>query len=1294
MENSDCVAMYATEDLRKKVLVETQKVFRRFKLFRKLLVTLMLLVIPVLAGAFPSDTGKPVKVITDADIVPLNYWSNDTVWNIQGLCYVEDGEVLIIEGGTIIKGDEGQAENATALIVARGGKIYAEGGPCEPIIFTSIVDMVDDPDDLDLDNFADCRGRWGGVILLGRALVNSSTPLDNGIEGIPAGDLRARFGGVDDDDNSGVLRYISIRHGGSIIGAANEINGLTMGGVGRGTVISHIEVAYNLDDGFEWFGGSVNGDHLVSTFNDDDAFDYDNGWRGCVQFAFSIMDSTIGDRGGEHDGGTSPEDGEPFATPLFSNVTYLGRGAAGTGARQTFFIADNAGGAYFNSIFGSQSGVGITVEQTGSQPTDCRDRLVQGQLLFDNNVWWDYGAGNTPNQICAGVAAVEAALFTSGLNIAADPALVSVTRHRTNTLDPRPTNLGGIGWAGWVDPINPANGFNPPPAATDSAGNPYANAINVDWNPICSVNYAGAFDPNEPNLWIHEWTSLDYYDFLTNNGATDYCGCPTDTIWDGSDKPVMVVDTGSLAQDTMYWGQENVWQLAGRLYVDSGQVLIIGPGTIVKGTEGLPAEEAAVLIVARFGKVYMNGVQCCPIIFTAENDKVADPDDLDFGTLADVSGRWGGVILLGRAMVNTSTPFDNGIEGIPASENRARFGGSDDNDNSGVMNYVSIRHGGTVIGAANEINGLTMGGVGRGTVISHIEVYYNLDDGFEWFGGCVNADHLVASMCEDDSFDYDTGYRGCNQFLFTVQAATHGDRGGEHDGGTSPEDGSPFATPLFSNATYIGRGAGAAGSQQCFFIADNAGGAYFNSIFYDHAGVGVTVEQTGSQPTDCRDRLVQGQLLFDNNLWYSFKAGNTALAICNGVAAVEAALFTSGLNFAQNPGIQINTRARFGTGIDPRPRNLGATSWAGWEDPLDPANGFNPPPAATDSAGNPYPGAIDVVWSALDSVPYPGAFDPNVNLDESWIYGWSATWCDEYLSELIPQCCVGLRGDLNGDGTDANILDLTFAVDRIFRGGPPAACPAEGDVNADGTTTNILDLTFLVDRIFRGGPAPASCAAKIAVGGSEPRNLGEIAATVGNGRTVITLDIPEDINAIQIELIGTGLESEAVSKVSSEVEMLTMADGRNLRVGLVDLQGLETIKKGLQTLVELNGEYRIESVLASDLNHRGVVPAVNQAAKETTLPAAYELAQNYPNPFNPTTEISFSLPENAKVNLEIYNVLGQCVKTLVNRSMEAGVHTVTWDGRDTDGSSVASGVYMYRLQSEKFSQSRKMLLVR
>jgi hypothetical protein len=200
--------------------------------------------------------------------------------------------VLTIQPGTVIKGEAGTGANATALLVARGGKIIAEGTPQLPIIFTSIADEIT-PDMVSQGNFQSpnldptVNGLWGGVIVLGNAKI-SPKPDATGevssvqIEGIPTSDPNGLYGGNDDTDNSGILKYVSIRHGGTNIGSGNEINGLTLGGVGTGTVIENIEVVSNQDDGVEWFGGSVNTTNLVVWNVGDDAVDTDQSWGGTL----------------------------------------------------------------------------------------------------------------------------------------------------------------------------------------------------------------------------------------------------------------------------------------------------------------------------------------------------------------------------------------------------------------------------------------------------------------------------------------------------------------------------------------------------------------------------------------------------------------------------------------------------------------------------------------------------------------------------------------------------------------------------------------------------------------------------------------------------------------------------------------------------------------------------------------------------------------------------------------------------------------------------------------------------
>ena len=216
-------------------------------------------------------------------------WYSDTVYQLTGRISVEDGATLTIQPGTIIKGEAGTGANATALLIARGGKLMAEGTPSAPIIFTSVADEISQSD-IAAGNFASpnldptINGLWGGVIILGKARISASNTAGDvssvQIEGIPTSDPNGLYGGTDDNDNSGVISHISIRHGGANIGSGNEINGLTLGGVGQMTSINNVEVVANQDDGIEFFGGTVNVSYAVVWNCGDDAIDTDQSWGG------------------------------------------------------------------------------------------------------------------------------------------------------------------------------------------------------------------------------------------------------------------------------------------------------------------------------------------------------------------------------------------------------------------------------------------------------------------------------------------------------------------------------------------------------------------------------------------------------------------------------------------------------------------------------------------------------------------------------------------------------------------------------------------------------------------------------------------------------------------------------------------------------------------------------------------------------------------------------------------------------------------------------------------------------
>lgn len=243
------------------------------------------------ATAVISIDQPEFEVKVTSNITQNTTWTSDKVYILGGRITVVNGATLTIEPGTIIKGEAGTGANATALLVARGGKLMAEGNADAPIIFTSLADEIM-PADIAAGNFGspnldpDIDGLWGGVLILGKAPISASNESGDvsevQIEGIPTSDQNGLYGGNEPGDNSGVLKYISIRHGGTNIGSGNEINGLTLGGVGSGTVIENIEVIANQDDGIEWFGGTVNVKNAVVWNVNDDAIDTDQSWAGTL----------------------------------------------------------------------------------------------------------------------------------------------------------------------------------------------------------------------------------------------------------------------------------------------------------------------------------------------------------------------------------------------------------------------------------------------------------------------------------------------------------------------------------------------------------------------------------------------------------------------------------------------------------------------------------------------------------------------------------------------------------------------------------------------------------------------------------------------------------------------------------------------------------------------------------------------------------------------------------------------------------------------------------------------------
>jgi hypothetical protein len=243
-------------------------------------------------------TEEETTITITTNITTNTTWETGKTYILGGRISVVSGVTLTIEPGTIIKGEAGTGSNATALIIARGANLMAEGTAAQPIIFTSVADEIE-PGDVASPNLdPTLNGLWGGLIILGNAPI-SATSASMQIEGIPASDQNGLYGGSDAADNSGVIKYVSIRHGGANIGEGNEINGLTLGGVGSGTIIENVEVIANQDDGIEFFGGSVSVKNLLIWNAGDDAVDTDMSWSGTLD---NVIVITPGDECFELDG--------------------------------------------------------------------------------------------------------------------------------------------------------------------------------------------------------------------------------------------------------------------------------------------------------------------------------------------------------------------------------------------------------------------------------------------------------------------------------------------------------------------------------------------------------------------------------------------------------------------------------------------------------------------------------------------------------------------------------------------------------------------------------------------------------------------------------------------------------------------------------------------------------------------------------------------------------------------------------------------------------------------------------
>lgn len=506
------------------------------------------------------------------------------------------------------------------------------------------------------------------------------------------------------------------------------------------------------------------------------------------------------------------------------------------------------------------------------------------------------------------------------------------------------------------------------------------------------------------------------------------CGCPPVS----SRTPVnlsTLLSGGNLTNNTTTLTCNNLYTLDATLYVNDGQDLYIQPGTVIKANQAPTGQNAYTVVVSRGGQIWANGSASCPIIFTAS----ADP--LDGSYAVTNRGKWGGLILLGRARNNvrnadlrdggpnpsnsiTGTDGVGVIEGLlPITDPRNHYGmpigQENDDDNSGVLRYVSVRHGGQIIGTANEVNGITFGSVGRGTKVEYVEATSNLDDGLEFFGGTVDVKFASVLFCDDDYVDYDQDYRGRIQFFYGLQgpdnsggANNQGDNGMECDGDDGPGNTAPKSNPTIYNATIIGRWTASGGSgDEAIESRREAQGKIINSIFANFrsgislADAAVTNWNNGSfEVKNCTfqtraDQTNTGDPVTDTFKRVRISGGNASAADYTKFSA------DGNLSVGFNTLIDASFAASTGTGT-----------------PTVVSDRVNPVPAAGASA------AQSTLAAPLDEfftpVRYRGAFEPGA---EPWTKGWSTA----QLIKADLSTVAGCVGDLNKDGI-INAVDFTL----------------------------------------------------------------------------------------------------------------------------------------------------------------------------------------------------------------------------------------------------------------------------
>jgi hypothetical protein len=413
--------------------------------------------VPVQTQVTVPGIDKPVIVISGRLTGTVN-WTNNYYYVLRGAVFVEEGATLNIQAGTRVVGEAG---SVGTLVVLRGGRLNAIGTREQPIVFTS--DQAPGTRD---------RGDWGGIILNGRAPVNIP-----GGEGEGEADTGV-YGGSDENDDSGTLRYVRVEFAGTEFSPDNELNGIAFQGVGRGGTYDYIQIHMNKDDGLEWFGGTADLRHGVVTNAGDDSFDWTFGWRGRAQFI------VVSQRGDDADAGIEADNNEfnneylPRSSPTIYNVTFCGDPDRNEGAESTrgWLLRRGTAGELRNFVIQGFKNVGIEVNGSSS----LRE-AAQGNLRVSNGVIFNTGASGTTYAPASTLALFQNGTFPE-VRLGQNPGLGNCFDHENPVW--QPTGLDTLA-GGQLAPATPPNdGF------------------------FVVTTHVGAVPPAPEDDWTRGWTAF------------------------------------------------------------------------------------------------------------------------------------------------------------------------------------------------------------------------------------------------------------------------------------------------------------------------------------------------------------------------------------------------------------------------------------------------------------------------------------------------------------------------------------------------------------------------------------------------------------------------------------------------------------------------------------------------------------------------------------------------------------------------------------------------------------------